>query len=103
MLHPNAFALGWLLTILKPLNMSQGIVKVTPKPGAMGTLAVTIADPNPWRVIPGALLQFPDPKFAVQVNDTVECTINSATTCAVTRVIIPVPTKTGSPVQAGTE
>jgi hypothetical protein len=83
--------------------MSQGIVKVTPKPGAMGTLAVTIADPNPWRVIPGALLQFPATTFPVKDNDTVECTINSATTCTVTRVIISVPTKTDSPVQAGDE
>ena len=83
--------------------MSQGIVRVTPKPGVMGTLAVTIADPNPWRVVPGALLQFPDPKFTVNVNDTVECTINSATTCTVTKVIIPVPAKTDSPVQAGGE
>lgn len=82
--------------------MSQGIVKVTPKPGAMGSLQVTIADVNPWRVVAGTMLSFPAPSFEVKVGDTVECTINSATTCTVTRVIIPVP-KTGNPVQAGGE
>lgn len=82
--------------------MSQGIVKITPKPGAMGTLTVTLADPNPWRVLPGTLLNFPDPTFPVKVNDTVECTITSATTCTVTRIIIPAP-KTDTPVQAGDE
>ena len=83
--------------------MSQGIVKVTPKPGVMGSLTVTIADSNPWRVVPGSTLEFAATKFEIQVNDTVECTITSATMCIVTKVIIPAPRKTDSPVQAGSE
>jgi hypothetical protein len=67
--------------------MSQGTVKVTPKPGVSGSLTVTKADTNPYRVSDGATLSFADPGFPVEVGNNVDCTITSATTCNVTRVL----------------
>jgi len=71
--------------------MSQGIVKVTPKPGAMGQLQITVADSNPYGVRVGDTLDFAATRFPVNVGDVVECTIDSARTCTVTKVLIPAP------------
>ncbi len=70
--------------------MSQGIVRVTPKPGAMGQLEVILADSNPFGVRVGDTLNFAATKFTVNVGDIVECTIDSRTNCTVTKVLIPV-------------
>jgi len=75
--------------------MSQGIVKITPKPAAGGLppvdgqLQVTVADSNPFGVRAGAILLFPDPGFRVSVGDAVDCTITSATQCRVNKIIVP--------------
>jgi hypothetical protein len=62
--------------------MSQGTVKTTPRPGAPGTVNITVADSNPYGVRAGATLSFTDSGYAV--NDNVNCDITSATTCRVT-------------------
>ncbi|HLG33319.1 MAG TPA: hypothetical protein VI757_00440 [Bacteroidia bacterium] len=69
--------------------MSKGIVRVTPKPGASGSLQVTVADSNPYRVTAGSILSFADPGFPVIVGESVDCTITSGTTCDVIRVPVP--------------
>ena len=71
--------------------MSQGIVRITPRPGAMGILQVTVADPNKYGVKFGDVLDFKDPGFNVDIGDLVDCIIDSKTVCTVTRVVIPVP------------
>jgi hypothetical protein len=67
--------------------MSQGTVRITPKPTSSGSLSVTQADPNPYRVSIGATLSFEYPGFPVEVGNNVECQITSATTCNVLRVL----------------
>ena len=67
--------------------MSQGIVKVTPK--SPGELIVTVADPNLFGIKVGSRLSFSDPGFPVKVDDIVDCTFSSATTCNVYRVPVP--------------
>ncbi|HKB43136.1 MAG TPA: hypothetical protein VKC90_02060 [Chitinophagaceae bacterium] len=71
--------------------MSQGIVRVTPRPGVLGQLQITIADSNPFGVRVGDSLNFAAPRFTVNVEDVVECTIDSRTDCTVTKVLIPAP------------
>lgn len=69
--------------------MSQGVVKVTPRPGGMGTLQVSVADANPYHVVVGAMLSFPSTSFPLSVGNNVECIFTSATACTVTKVLVP--------------
>ena len=64
--------------------MSQGVVKVTPRPN--GSLKVTVADPNLFGVKAGDNLSFPDEGIAVEEEDTVDCTITGLSTCTVDAV-----------------
>jgi hypothetical protein len=67
--------------------MAKGIVRITPKGNSLGKLTITVLDANPYGVLVGTDLFFPDPKLTppIAVNDIVTCTINSATTCTVTK------------------
>lgn len=67
--------------------MSKGIVKSTPIVTKPGTLSVTVADANPFKLAKGALLEFNSPAFTIHENDTVECEITSSTTCKVTKML----------------
>lgn len=65
--------------------MSKGIVRITPRNNSKGKLSITLADSNPYGVVVGSELSFSDPGFTVNVGDGVNCIINSASTCTVTR------------------
>jgi hypothetical protein len=67
--------------------MSKGIVKATPIVTKPGSISVTIADVNPYKIAKGALLDFINPAVKVNVNDTVEVNITSATTCSIVKVL----------------
>jgi len=61
--------------------MSQGIVKVTPKPGVAGQLVVIVVDLNLYGVRVGDTLSFPDPGTPLSEWDIVDCTITSRNDC----------------------
>ena len=67
--------------------MSQGTVKVTPRPPSPGQVVITNAEDNGYGVENGATLSFPDPGFPVNDGDNVECTITSASECNVNSVM----------------
>ena len=75
--------------------MSQGIVKVTPRPGSWGTLEVSTVGPEttPSIVAVGKTFDFNDPGFSVGLGQTVECAFDSTSKCTVSRVISPPPPK----------
>jgi hypothetical protein len=69
--------------------MSQGIVKVTPRPNAWGTLQLTAVGPDttPSIATVGKTFDFNYPGFDVGQGQTVECTFDSSAKCTVTRII----------------
>ena len=67
--------------------MSKGIVKATPIVTRPGSISLTIADANPYKIAKGALLDFTSSPVTVNVSDTVEVNITSATTCNIVKVL----------------
>lgn len=68
--------------------MSKGTVKSTPIVTKAGIISVTEASVNTFRVVKGASLSFDAPP-GLNVGDTVEIDITSASTCNVVKVIQP--------------
>jgi hypothetical protein len=66
--------------------MSKGIIKITPKGGNSGSLEITEADPNPYKVVKGSILSFAAPGFDTPVGSSVSCDITSSKTCKVTGI-----------------
>ena len=68
--------------------MSKGTVKSTPKGTQLpGTISVTDAGINSFRVTKGVTLSFDGAAFNVNVGDTVEVEITSSSTCNVLKVV----------------
>ena len=65
--------------------MAKGIILILPR--SPGTVQITAVDPdNPYRISVGARLQFDKPGFTINLNDTVNCTILSTSTCRLDNV-----------------
>jgi len=65
--------------------MAQGIIRLTPKRGASGSLVITNVDPNTFGVKVGSSLTYSLSNIETTVGQTVNCSIISKSTCIITK------------------